>query len=74
MRIGDVVRNVSAAVTLGMLTSCLAGCDSGPKENPKSIGVVNPDPNNPLKDVTLENEAQNLDRIKAGTDYKAPAK
>lgn len=45
---------------------CLAGCGTGPKENPVSIGVTNPDPNDALYGITLENEAQNLDRIKAG--------
>jgi hypothetical protein len=42
---------------------------------PKPIPIVNPDPNNPLNGVGLENEAQNLDRIKAGAGKpKTPAK
>jgi hypothetical protein len=70
MRMVYLVRGVAGVFAAGVLALAVPGCDSGPKENPKSIGVYNPDPNSPLKDVTLENEYQNLDKIRAGTNYK----
>jgi len=73
MRIRTLVRAAAAAVPAALLVLSLAGCggSSGGKDGPVPIPVVNPDPNNTLNDVTLENEAQNLDRIKAGA---GPAK
>jgi hypothetical protein len=32
--------------------------------------VYNPDPNSPVKGVTLENESQNLDKIRGGAAQK----
>jgi hypothetical protein len=67
MRNMPVVRALSAAIPAAMLSLLLSGCGSGAKEPPKPIDVVNPDPNpsGPLKGVTLENEAQNVDRLRA---------
>jgi hypothetical protein len=68
MRILSIVRAASVAAPAALLALALSGCggSSGGTEGPKPIPVVNPDPNNPLKDVSLENEAQNLDKIRAG--------
>jgi hypothetical protein len=70
MQMVYLVRGAAGAFAVGVLALAVVGCDSTPKENPKSIGVYNQDPNSPLKGVTLENEYQNLDKIRAGTDYK----
>ena len=47
------------------LAVAMGGC--GPSEiSPEdagSIKVANPSPDNPLKDVTLDNESENLDKI-----------
>ncbi|WP_406693722.1 hypothetical protein V5E97_22060 [Singulisphaera sp. Ch08] len=66
MRMCHLVRGLYVWVPAGILSLGLTGCDSSPKWNPVSVGVTNPDVANPLYGVTLENEAQNLDRIKAG--------
>jgi hypothetical protein len=68
-----MVRALSAAIPAAMFSLLLSGCGfSGEKEPPKPIPVVNPDPNpsSPLKGVTLENEAQNVDRLRAS--HNAP--
>lgn len=58
--IGLSVLVIGAVVTWGM-----AGCGSSeiPPEKAASIPVANPSPNNPLKDVTLENESQHVNKI-----------
>jgi hypothetical protein len=52
----------------------VAGCDSNTpttSEPPKPMVVANPRPDDPLKDVTLENESANMDKIrKAGEGIK----
>ena len=58
-----------ASISGILLTSCiiitLSGCGSGnsPPEV-KSIPVYNPSPQDPLRDITPENEAANMDRIR----------
>jgi len=69
----SIVRLVAPAVVGLSLAGC--GESSGGGAGQAPIPVINPDPNNPLKDVTLENEAQNLDKIKAGNGKPSgPAK
>ena len=64
----SVRRTIQRAAALSCLT-ILAGCgdvadDGKTVEPPKSIGVTNPKPDDPLKDVTVENESANMDKIK----------
>lgn len=47
-----------------------AGCGSDQPENPPSIGITNPAPDDPLVGVTLENEAQHLRQIQPGNGIK----
>jgi hypothetical protein len=50
---------------LGTLLVGLSGCgESAPTEPTKPIPVYNPDPKNPNKDITLENESANMDKLK----------
>ena len=60
------------AVLLNLALAAGCGGTSGEKMDPEPVPVYNPDPNNPLKDVTLENEAKNLDRIRNAN--KPPSK
>ncbi len=64
------VATLSFALAIGMV----AGCDSNTpttSEPPKPMVVANPRPDDPLKDVTLENESANMDKIrKAGEGIK----
>jgi hypothetical protein len=61
-----------AVVAIGI---AIAGCDGGSGavrvvEGPKVVPTINPDANSPARDVTIENEYQNLDKIRA----RSPAK
>jgi hypothetical protein len=75
MRIGLGLRIAFSTVPAAFLVLALVGCGSStPQEgNPPAIPVYNPDPKNPLSDVTLDSEYKNLDRIKAGTKAQPPA-
>lgn len=66
MTMRGVVRGLGVLVPTALLSLLLASCATGPKENPVSTGVANPDPKDALSGVTLENEAVNLDRIRSG--------
>jgi hypothetical protein len=78
MGIAPFVRAVYAAIPAATLALLLTGCggsSSNGSSGPTPIPVVNPDPNNPLYGVGLENEAQNLDKIRAGAGKpQTPAK
>jgi hypothetical protein len=78
MRITPLVRLASwsvPAVAIALSVSGCGGSSSNGPDGPKPIPVVNPDPNNPLNGVGLENEAQNLDKIRAGAGKpQTPAK
>lgn len=50
-----------AATALLLLAGCGRTPDGPP---PKPIGVTNPNPDDPLKDVTLENESSNMDKVR----------
>jgi len=70
MRIALFVRAAFPVVPAAVLALSLVGCSGSSSDGsagPTPIPVVNPDPNNPLKGVGLENEADNLDKIRAGT-------
>jgi hypothetical protein len=55
----------ASLVTCVVLAAAVSGC--GPSEVPPdqagAIPVYNPSPDNPTQGVTLENEAENLDKI-----------
>jgi hypothetical protein len=77
MTLGSLVRTACLGIPTAVLALSLTGCggSTGGSSDPTPIPIVNPDPNNPLNGVGLENEAQNLDRIKAGAGKpKAAAK
>ena len=65
----SVRRTIQRAAALSCLT-ILAGCGGNAADEgktavpPQSIGVTNPKPDDPLKDVTVENESANMDKIK----------
>jgi hypothetical protein len=66
-------RRQVASLTLAIAMTALAGCDSNtPTTNlpPPPTAVANPSADNKLKDVTLENEAANMDRIKKAGEGK----
>ena len=61
------VRATAAAV--GLTIAGGPGCGGPaaiPPEQAGSVPVFNPSPDNPLKDVTLNNEYQYVDKIRAG--------
>jgi hypothetical protein len=61
-------------LSLGLLTAALSGCGGSETTEPtKPIGVSNPSPDNPLKDVSIENEAGQMERIKKQLN-KTPGK
>jgi hypothetical protein len=67
MRIIPILRAAWAAPAAALLGLLLPGCGgSGDAEPPKPIEIVNPDPKDPRKGITLENEYQNADRIRSG--------
>ncbi|MGE3819791.1 MAG: hypothetical protein AB7I30_10165 [Isosphaeraceae bacterium] len=55
------------AVFLVVVAGSVWGAGCGPSEIPpgeaSSIPVINPSPDNPTKDVTLENESEHIDKI-----------
>jgi hypothetical protein len=64
-------RLIGGVVSLSAVT-ILVGCgESVPTEAAKPVPLYNPDPNNPNKDVTLENEGGQMKRLKEQT--KVPA-
>ncbi|WP_165069697.1 hypothetical protein [Paludisphaera rhizosphaerae] len=59
----------AAVVAVGLAIAGGLGCGGPAPMTPEeagSIPVFNPSPDNPLKDVTLNNEYQYLDKIRAG--------
>ena len=52
---------LAGLTTLTILVGC-GGAPDGPP--PKPIGVVNPNPDDPLKEVSLDNESSNMDKIR----------
>lgn len=59
----------AAAVAAGLTLAGVMGCGGPsalPPEQAGSVPVFNPSPDNPLKDVTLNNEYQYVDKIRAG--------
>lgn len=64
----SIVRSLATSGPALILSVLLGGCGSSNEaKGPEPIPVVNPDPNPnySLKGVTLENEAQNVDRLRA---------
>lgn len=55
-----------AALSAGALMTASPGCGRGgdAATETKPIPVFNPDPNNPNSDISLENESENMDRLK----------
>jgi uncharacterized lipoprotein YajG len=56
-----------ASLTMAVALAAFAGCDSStPTTNmpPTPAPVANPSPDNKLADITIDNEAANMDRLK----------
>ncbi len=58
-------------LAIGLFSPAFSGCGGNPEhgsaESPVVAPVHNPDPNSPLQGVGLENERDNLDKIKQAT-------
>ena len=66
-----VDRTRLAGLSLALALTLLAGCGGNDTVNtvlpPAPAPVYNPNPNDPLKDVTTDNESANMDKLrKAG--------
>jgi len=70
MQTPRTIRLASLVFALSVLTMPLSGCDSTPQEAAKPAPVFNPSPDNPKKDITLDNEAE---YIKKG-EMRQPSK
>ena len=73
MTIPKMIRVEVASMALAIGLTPLAGCDSSTATTsppPKPIPVANPRPDDPLKDVTTENESANMDKIKKAGEGK----
>jgi hypothetical protein len=74
MTVSRMTSQKVASLTFALALWGIAGCDSNTPttaEPPKPSAVANPRPDDPLKDVTLENESANMDKIKkAGAGIK----
>ena len=61
-----LIRESGPVLALALLLHALPGCGgSTPTEATKPIPIANPTPDNPNKDITLENEAGHMQELKA---------